>query len=139
MAFAVCGVLAGIGLAVQFHWTNLWFAAQRRNWALAQFYFDESRQHITWMIRIRPVRKGPDNRDVDLQGIFDGIDGSSLAGVKDAIAKKDGARFAAAYKTMLESCYVCHKASGKAYLRPMVQQRPDQSIISFDPGAAWPE
>ncbi len=53
---------------VQFHWTNLWFAAQNKNWPLAQFYFDESRQHMTWMIRIRPVRKGPDGNDVDLQG-----------------------------------------------------------------------
>jgi cytochrome c553 len=124
---------------VQFHWTNLWFAAQHKNWPLAQFYFDESRQHMTWMIRIRPVRQGPDGKDVDLRGIFSGIDNSSLAAVKEAIEQKDGAKFAATYKTMLESCYACHKASGKPYLRPMIPESPDQSMINFDPDATWPQ
>src|SRR3954447_5915733 len=50
---------------VAFHWTNLWFAGQQGNWPLARFYFDEARQHIQWTIRIRPIRKDPDNRDVD--------------------------------------------------------------------------
>src|SRR5262245_52515626 len=45
---------------VSYHWTNLWFAAQKRNWPLAQFFFDESRQHILWTIRIRPIRKDAD-------------------------------------------------------------------------------
>jgi hypothetical protein len=124
---------------VQFHWTNLWFAGQKRNWPLAQFYFDESRQHITWAIRVRPVRQGPDGKDVDLQGIFDAIDSSSMAAVKQAIANKDGAQFGATYKRMLESCYSCHKASGKPYLRPMIPQAPAQSIINFDPNATWPQ
>jgi hypothetical protein len=69
---------------------------------------------------------------------LDGIDTSSLAAVKEAIQKQDAAQFAATYKTMLESCYACHKASGKQYLRPMIPQRPDQSIINFDPNATWP-
>ena len=123
---------------VQFHWTNLWFAGQKKNWPLAQFYFDESRQHIVWMIRIRPVRQSPDGKDVDLQAIFDGIDKTSMAAVKQAIEKKDETQFAAAYSTMLESCYACHKPSGKAYLRPMIPLTPDQSIINFDPNATWP-
>src|SRR5499426_2154962 len=28
---------------VGYHWTNLWFAAERKNWPLAQFYFEETR------------------------------------------------------------------------------------------------
>ena len=35
-------------------------------------------------------------RDVDIQGIFDGVDTSSLAAVKAAIEKKDSAQFASA-------------------------------------------
>ena len=124
---------------VGFHWTNLWFAAQKRNWPLAQFFFDESRQHIQWTIRIRPIRKDADGKDVDLKGIFDGIDTSSLAAVKDAIALKDLAKFTAAYKTMLESCYACHKASSKPYLRPMVPTAPASTLINFDPNATWPQ
>ena len=124
---------------VGFHWTNLWFAAQKRNWPLAQFFFDESRQHIQWTIRIRPIRKDADGKDVDLKGIFDGIETSSLAAVKDAIAQKDLTRFTAAYKTMLESCYACHKASSKPYLRPMVPTAPASTLINFDPNATWPQ
>jgi hypothetical protein len=124
---------------VSFHWTNLWFAAQKRNWPLAQFYFDESRQHIQWTIRIRPIRKDADGKDVDLKGIFDGIDTSSLDAVKQAIARKDLPTFTAAYKTMLESCYSCHKASSKPYLRPMVPTAPASTAINFDPNATWPQ
>jgi hypothetical protein len=40
--------------------------------------------------------------------------------VKGAIEKKDSARFVATYKTMTESCYSCHKAVGRPYLRPMI-------------------
>jgi hypothetical protein len=63
------------------------------------------------------VRKNPtirnqvDGKDVELQGIFDGIDTSSLAMVKEAIEKKDALGFEKNYKIMLESCYACHKSS----------------------------
>ena len=73
-----------------------------------------------------------DGKDVDLQSIFEGIDTSSLAAVKTAIEKQDGVEFASTYKTMLESCYACHKASGRPYLRPMIPQTPAQSILTMD-------
>jgi len=90
-------------------------------------------------IRIRPIRKDADGKDVDLKGIFDGIDTSSLEAVKQAIAGKDLPKFTAAYKTMLESCYACHKASSKPYLRPMVPTAPASTLINFDPNASWPQ
>jgi hypothetical protein len=124
---------------VAYHWTNLWFAAQKRNWPLAQFFFDESRQHIQWTIRIRPIRKDADGKEVDLKAIFDGIDTSSLAAVKQTIAEKNLLKFTAAYKTMLESCYACHKASSKPYLRPMVPSAPASTLVNFDPDAKWPQ
>jgi hypothetical protein len=124
---------------VQFHWTNLWFAGQKKNWPLAQFYFDESRGHMIWLLRKSPTVRGPDGKDVDIQGIFDGVDTSSLAAVKTAIEKKDGVQFAATYKTMLESCYACHKSVGRPYLRPMVPQAPTQTVMNFNPNATWPQ
>ena len=42
-----------------------------------------------------------------------------ILAVKTAIEKKDSALFASTYKTMLESCYACHKSVGRPYLRPM--------------------
>src|SRR5437660_12681973 len=30
---------------VGYHWTSLWFAGEKKNWPLAKFHFDETRQH----------------------------------------------------------------------------------------------
>ena len=123
---------------VGFQYANLWFAGTKKNWPLAQFYLDETRSHIRWTIRIRPVRKDPDGNDVNLQVIFDGLEGNVFKDVRQAIEAKDDVKFAAAYRRGLEGCYACHKASGKPYLRPMVPQVPPQPIMNFDPDATWP-
>jgi cytochrome c553 len=124
---------------VGYHWTNLWFAAEKKNWPLAQFYFEEARSHILWTIQLRPVRKGPDGNDVNLVPIFEGIDTSAFKAVADAIQAQNSAAFAAAYRETLQACYGCHKASGKPYLRPEVPTGPAQSIINFDGSATWPQ
>ena len=118
---------------VGYHWANLWFAAEQHNWPLAEFYFNESRQHIQWTIRIRPIRKDLEGRDVDLKTIFDAVDTSTLAAVKLAIAEKDRVKFVSAYKVALDGCYSCHKASGKPFLRPIVPRAPGQAILDFAP------
>ena len=128
-----------IMMDVQFHWTNLWFAAQKKDWAFAQYQFNEMRGHIIWLTRKSPTIRAQDGTDVDIKSIFDAIDTSSLADVKAAIEKKDGVRFAATYKKMIESCYSCHKAVGRPYLRPMVPTAPVQTVINLDPNATWPE
>jgi len=123
---------------VSFQYANLWFAGQKKNWPLAKFYYNETRGRIRWMLRINPNAKTPQGEVVDLQGIFDGIDNSTLAGLKAAIDKNDSASFNAAYKLMLESCYACHKSAGRPYLRPMVPTSPPQTILNYDPDAKWP-
>jgi hypothetical protein len=129
-----------IMMDVQWHWTNLWWAGKRKNWPLAQYYFNETRGHIRWLITKSPVMKSQlDQKDVDISGIFDGIDTSSLAAVKTAIEGKDSVKFASAYKTMLESCYSCHKSVGRPYIRPMIPTTQVQSMVNMDPAATWPE
>jgi len=124
---------------VGYHWTNLWFAAEKKNWPLAMFYFQESRSHILWTIRLRPVRKGPDGNDVNLMPIFEGIDTSAFKMVADAIQTQNSAAFVAAYRETLQACYGCHKASGLTFLRPEVPTEPAQAIINFDGAASWPQ
>jgi hypothetical protein len=121
---------------VGYHWSNLWFAGEQKNWPLAEFYFNESRSHIQWAIMIRPIRKDAENRDVDLQAIFNALDVSSFAAVKFAIAQKDSQKFTAAYKSALEGCYACHKSSAKPFLRVTVPGAPAQAIIDFAPDPA---
>ena len=128
-----------IMMDVQFHWTNLWFAGRKKNWPLAQYFFNESRGHIQWLIRKSPIIRGQDGKDVDISGIFDGVDTSSLAAVKTAIEKQDSVQFAASYKTMLERCYACHKSIGRPYIRPMIPQTQVMPILNFDPNATWPQ
>ena len=119
--------------------SNMWFAAQKKNWPLARFYFNETRQHIQWTVRVRPERKDADGKPVDLKAIFEAIDSSALAAVKSSIEKKDAKEFDSSYRHLLEACYSCHKASSMPFLRPMIPAGPAQSIINTDPDATWPE
>ena len=129
-----------IMMDVQWHWTNLWWAGKKRNWPLAQYYFNEARGHIQQLVRKNPtIRNQIDGTDIALQGIFDGIDTSSLAMVKDAIAKKDAGAFEKNYKVMLESCYSCHKSVGRPYIRPQMPTAQVQAIVNMDLDATWPQ
>jgi hypothetical protein len=124
---------------VGYHWSALWFAAKEKNWPLARFFFNEARQHIRWTIAIRPVRKGPDGKDVNIKGIYDAIEPSALAAVQLAIDDQDAAAFEMTYREALTACYSCHKAAGLAFLRPGIPTVPPQTIITYDPNAKWPE
>jgi hypothetical protein len=97
------------------------------------FYYNESRNHIRWLITKSPTTKTPEGEVVNLQGIFDGIDTSSLPMLKKSIENKNVNEFTAAYKLMLDSCYSCHKSAGRPYLHPMVPTVPPQSIINYMP------
>ena len=69
-------------LDVGYHWANLWFAVEKKNWPLARYFFDEARQAIRWTVLIRPVRQLSDGGTVDVKGIFDAIDISAFATVQ---------------------------------------------------------
>jgi hypothetical protein len=118
---------------VAHHFSCLWFAGEKENWALADFFFSETQSHLRWAVRVIPVRKDAAGRDVDLRGILQGIETSSLKELHDAVAAKDKARFESAYRQMTQSCASCHTASAKPYLRPKVPDRPDTDVIEFAP------
>jgi hypothetical protein len=118
---------------VGYQFANLWFAGKDKNWPLAEFFLNESRQHIVWTIRIRPIRKDAAGNSVDLKSIFDVISNGPLKNLADSIQSKDEPKFEASYKQMLNGCFSCHVASGKPFLRPVVPQSPPQTIISFAP------
>src|SRR5262249_18357846 len=83
------------------HFTNLWFAGQKKNWGLAEFNLNETRSHLRWAVRIVPVRKDAKGNEVRLEPILDAIDKTSLQAVADAIKAKDADKFAATYKQTL--------------------------------------
>jgi hypothetical protein len=123
---------------VGYHFANLWFAGDRKNWPLAKFCFDETRSHLRWAVRIIPVRKSPTGEDLDMKSLLDAVDTGLLAEVGKTVDAGDHERFVTAYRQALEGCYSCHKAAGKPYLRPQVPLAPAAPILNFDPEAKWP-
>jgi trans-aconitate methyltransferase len=123
---------------VAINWASLWFAAQKKNWPLARYFYNEARSHIAWTVRINPMDK-VNGEMVDLKSIYDAIDTSSLMDVRTAIEKENSTQFVKNYKVMLESCYSCHKAAGKPMIRPMIPTTPPLTIVNFDPAATWPQ
>ena len=123
---------------VGYHFANLWFAGEKKNWPLAKFYLDETRSHLKWAVRIIPVRK-TSSGNLELQGILDAVDNTFLSEIGRSIESKDSGKFTVAYRQTIEGCYACHKAAEKPYLRPQIPTTPPQPIINFDPEAAWPQ
>ena len=124
---------------VEYHFSNLYFAAKAENWPLAAFYWKETVSHMRWAVRIIPVRKDLAGDDVRLRDILQSIEQSPWMQIGKTIEAKDVAQFEAAYRYTLEGCYSCHKASGKPYLRPRIPVRPASTAINFDPRADWPK
>src|SRR2546422_5984129 len=123
---------------VGYHFANLWFAGEKKNWPLAKFYLDETRSHLKWAVRIIPVRKTRAG-EVDLRGILEAVDNTMLSEIQKAIEKQDVQKFGDTYRQSIEGCYSCHKASEKPFLRPQIPEQPEARIINFDPETKWPE
>jgi hypothetical protein len=123
---------------VGYHFSNLWFAARAKNWPLAKFYLDETRSHLKWAVRVVAVRKTKGG-DLDLRVILDALDRTALADTQKAIDARDLEAFTKAYQQTLNGCYACHTAAEKPYLRPRIPERPEATIIDFEPGPAGRE
>lgn len=123
---------------VGYHFANLWFAGQHENWDLANFYWTETRSHLRWAVRIIPKRKDNAGQDVDLVAILQAFENGPLQQLQAAIAAKDVAAFEANYRTSLATCYDCHKAADKPFLRLQIPERPETPLMNFDPHASWP-
>ncbi len=119
--------------------TNLWFAGQKKNWPLANYYLGEMRNRMRWEVHLNPGPKRADGTIAEMQSIFDGVDNGTLTSVKKTIQMKDSKQFAVEYKHLLEDCYSCHKTVGRPYLRPMVPVSGAQPIINLDSEATWPQ
>ena len=120
-------VMADVG----YHYCNLWFAGQGENWPLAQFYCDETRSHLKWAVRVIPVRKDREGREVDLRAILDALEQTTLKDLDSAVKSKEKEKFSAAYKAQLENCMACHRAVSKEYIRLHVPERADAGMVEF--------
>ena len=75
-------------------------------------------------MRIIPVRKTPQGQELKLADLLDPMDKSVLKELQAAIAAKDAEAFRAKYEQTLNSCYACHVAAGKPFLRLQIPSNP---------------
>ena len=118
---------------VDYHFSNLWFAVQNANWPLAEFYLGETRSHLKWAVRLRPVRRLSSGQELDLRSVLQGIESSTLAEIKASIEKRDIKGFESAYRSTMAQCYGCHMAAEKPYLRPHIPEFPATRMIDLRP------
>lgn len=114
---------------VEFHFANLWFAGKNESWPLATFYFNETRSHLNWTVRLHPVRR-LSNGELDLRPMLAGIESSGLAELKSAIDDEDPVAFDSAYRAMMKQCYACHVAAEKPFLEPHIPSAPPSAMMN---------
>lgn len=118
---------------VEYHFTNLWFAAREANWPLANFYLNETRSHVQWTVRLRPVRKLASGKDLELKPLYEDFEHGGVNVLRAALERKDGKAVEAAYRETLARCYACHVAAEKPFLKPDVPRQPASHLIQMQP------
>jgi hypothetical protein len=116
---------------VAYNYSNLWFAAHAENWQLAQFYLNETRVRLRWAMRITPTRK-ISSGDIQLGPLLESLETTTFASLEQSVASKDIPRFESSYSAVLNSCYGCHTASEKPYLRLHIPTDPAEPLIDFE-------
>jgi hypothetical protein len=124
---------AHVMVDVENQYASLWYAAHAKNWPLATFYMNESRNRIAWAVRLRPVRPLPGGAEIDIRPLQTHIEQSAYVDLKAALEKHDVAAFESAYKKGLIECLDCHVAIDKAFLRPEIPRAPGTSLIAVEP------
>lgn len=124
---------------VDYHFSNLWFAASQGNWPLAQFYLNETKSHLHWAVRIIPIRKDAQQREIKLEDMLQSLENGPLKELNSAVQAQNRQKFVAAYEFTLATCHACHKTVDKPYLRPRIPEHPATTIINLDPQATWPK
>ena len=114
--------------AIQLHFAKLYFAAEARNWGLAQFERGEIVESLDAVTAIHPDEKG-----VNLAGIIDAFKQTQLTSLKDALDVKDRALFREAYQDSLLVCNGCHQSTGRPFINIMTPTQPPVSNQRWEP------
>lgn len=96
---------------VQLHFAKLYFAAQAKNWALADFELDELEENLQAAVSLRPEERG-----VRLGGVFEAFKSTELKQMRESLASKNMEDFNRSYKNSLMVCNSCHTATGRPFI-----------------------
>lgn len=114
--------------AIQLHFAKLYYAAEARNWELAQFERGEILENLDVVAALRPEEHG-----VNIAGIAEAFKNTPLAALKDAIAVKDRSLFREAYQQCIQTCNACHQATGRPFITITVPTNPPVSNQLWGP------
>jgi hypothetical protein len=110
----------------QLRHVKLWFAGQAENWDLAAYELDELGEGFDDIVKYHPTHK---DSPVAPKDAIPRMVTQPLADLRAAVARKDGAAFAAAYDTLTTACNSCHDATNFSFnrvQRPAVNPYPSQ-------------
>jgi hypothetical protein len=110
----------------QMRHTKLWLAGEAGNWQLAAYEVDELEEGFDDIVKFHPTHKDSPlaPKDAIPRMIPDPI-----ASLRQAIEKRDGAAFTAAYDTLTAQCNNCHQATNFGFnrvQRPTANPYPNQ-------------
>lgn len=111
-------------LELQIRHDRLWWAGQAGNWNLAYYMVSELGEALR---RIEETNgDAPELQPEKLSEVMPAIMDPAIRGVQAALAKKDGAAFAAAYDRLSGACNACHATAGVSFLH---LQRPGTPLL----------
>ena len=120
-----------------YHWTNLWFALDKQNWPLAEFYLSETRNNVKWAVRNRPFRKTAVGV-IDLGSIAQPLDTTQFTQLKDAIGKKDKDRGIKLYDEAMQGASPATKHPKSPTWFRGARDSPEVNVINFAADAKAP-
>jgi hypothetical protein len=115
------------------HFGNLWFALDKANWPLAEFYLEECREALGQSVAVEPARRLSSGSTMPLKGMSDALNNTQFAGLAKAIGEKDRGKAEKLYRDAMKVCTSCHMMFERPYLRLQIPTTPPSTVIAFDP------
>jgi hypothetical protein len=108
----------------QMRHVKLWFAGEARNWDLASYEVKELGEGFDDVVKLHPTHE---ESPVAPKDAIPRMITSPLGDLRDAVEKKDAARFEQTYDALTKACNDCHQATNFGF---NVVQRPSTNPYS---------
>jgi len=107
---------------------KLYFAAQARNWELADFYAHEVGETADDIVAANISDAG-----VEVSKLMATMLPPAEQGVQEAVQAKDRALFQSRYEALVSTCNACHQDAKHPFMKITVPERPSVTNQSFAP------
>ena len=101
---------------------KLWFAAQARNWLLADYELGEIKEIMGDVQDLVPTFK-----NLPLADMLDAVVTKEIAALEKSIETKDYKAFTTGYDKLTQACNACHQGTGNGFV---VIKRPTQPAFT---------